>query len=425
MEENIPEKSERNYLSIQIGSQLINFYEDEAISEFTVDNAQRIADLECFCDENRNIKPVSVKVPYYIFDALDIYGYMERPGGKFSVLRDYNLHTPKDNALTANAYGFLSIPEGEGPFPCAILCHGSEGEAWKPEYMNSLAGAGIATLSLNRFSHRIYEDKEGNPQYVRHTKLDQLTVPFEAEIIQTLFAAKLMTTHPKIAPTKIGFMGWSRGGNVALECTLKENIDAIYPGFQPAFCVNYYAMPLIHRKDTPTSPLLFLHGANDDYTPVSRLADYVNFLLDENYTLPQNFTKQVIFESNAAKIVIYPQSGHAFDERPYAWNGSETVQGMIENFCEIIRFKWKDLWEESFQEREDNYMNMSNCCVRSLEDGTKFLDSDNNERLWSEFGEYLRSKITYGVTFEVNPKAGREALKEALDFIKRHTSDEI
>ncbi len=411
------------YLSDQINSKSIELYESQHIIKLNEDNFEKIELLTHPLEENCTIKSILIRISGYLHNTIDFY---KNDSIRSEFLTNYNINSYDSNDSNKphiNINGFLSIPHGDGPFPCVVLCHGSDGDTFMSEYMNTLANEGMATISLSRFGHYYFQGKQGNRQCVMNTSENQLLVPLEAEIIETLSAAKLMASHPKIDPKKIGFMGWSRGGNVALECSLKRNIDAIYPSFQPAFCINYYTMPLIQRKDTLETPILFLHGSNDDYTPVSRLLAYVNFLTAKNYTVPKNFDdKEVIFDSGSLRIVIYPNSGHAFDVKSPSWrNLFNMSQGFIEKFSEIARFKWNEIWEGSFQQNFPKFMNMSDCCVRSLENDKGFVGADGEERQWAEFPEYLRNKIRYGVTLEVNPKAGMNAWQEALAFIKKCT----
>jgi dienelactone hydrolase len=264
-----------------------------------------------------------------------------------------------------------------------------------------------------------YADKDGRCDAT--TKLNQLKIPLEAEIIDTLRAAQLMGTHPKIDKAKIGFIGWSRGGNVALECSMQQNIDIFLSDFQPAFCVNYYTMPLVQRKDMPISPLLFLHGLNDDYTPISCLINYINFLLDQSYVVPKDSDQKIVFESEPIKVVIYPKSGHAFDGKQISFfelfNSIFTPKVFIENAFSFFHF----LREESSQATCPDIMNLSDCCVRFLSN-KGFSGADGQEHPWNEFPDYIQSKIKYGVTLEFNPTAGTDAWQETLAFIKKCTA---
>jgi hypothetical protein len=67
-------------------------------------------------------------------------------------------------------------------------------------------------------------------------------------------------------------------------------------------------------------------------------------------------------------------------------------------------------------------MNMRDCCVRALENDEGFIDiTTNKEYSWSEFPQFVREKVKYGVTLEFNQKVGSEAWAESLAFIKKQT----
>lgn len=284
--------------------------------------------------------------------------------------------------------------------------------------MNSLASEEIAAVSINRFVHRMFQYADQDGKCDCSTKLDQLKISLEAEIIDTLRVAQLMSTHPKIDKTKIGFIGWSRGGSVALECSMKRNIDIFLSGFQPAFCVNYYTMPLVQRKDIPVSPVLFLHGSNDDYAPVSRLINYITLVSGQNYILPTEPDQKTSLELDKIKVVIYPNSGHAFDGKQASFSELFSNISSPQDFMGNALGFLQSLWKESSQITCPDIMNMSDCCVR-FHNNESFIGASDQEHLWSEFPDYIQNKIKYGVTLEINPKAGAEAWQEALAFIKK------
>ncbi|MBM3468511.1 MAG: hypothetical protein FJX71_03675 [Alphaproteobacteria bacterium] len=419
-----PEPSQRGELMVEIRSPSgsFKFYSGETIHIFDEKTIQRVEKSESFCKEYPNIKGIFVKIPWYFFNPLDMY--------EKQFLREtltlFNLHWYDLNESKRNAHGFLCIPPGDGPFPCAILCHGSDGGAFMPGIMKALEREGIATLSMNRFLHHVYQHTDGTLRYVQSTAENQLVVPQEAEIIETLYTAKLISSHKKIDPDKIGFVGLSRGGNDVLECIMKRNIDLFYPGFNPAFCVCYYTMPLIHRQDTPLSPILFLHGAEDDYTPLSSLFSYINYLLGTRYVLPKISEKKVSLELDAIKLIVYTNAGHAFDAELSNFDLSlkniRTPLNFIKDLCQLALYKWHCRFGGSFKERLPNVMNLRDCHVRALPNDRGFIDANNTRHPWKDFPSHIQKNVKYGVTLQTNPEAGIDALQETLRFIKKHIS---
>jgi dienelactone hydrolase len=398
----------------------------------TAKESDIIADLvnqsESIGDSKFNVKHMLVCIPYYTLRPLETY---ERDFDR-STLKTYNLR-----AFTYdNGHGYttahMNIPKGAGPFPCAILCHGSEGMLLEDphwELMDSLARQGIASVEFHRFIYdsSLIGNKNGTTDL--KTSIDQFQVPLEAEIIYVFRFAQLMESHPRIDKKRIGFIGWSRGATVALECTLPKNIDLFYPNFQPAFCVNFDILPLIQTKNIPVAPLLFLHGANDDYTPVSCLMDYINFLLDEQHTVPNDVNEKMVFEIQSRneykpiKIVIFPQSGHAFTGGEISLHtlyNPISAEAFLYHTFDFIQYEWNKFWQESYRFYQPGFMNLSDCCVRSYDEKI-FWDKDGQEHPWHEFPSHMKSKMKYGATIEYNPSAALEAWKEALSFIKNCT----
>jgi dienelactone hydrolase len=110
--------------------------------------------------------------------------------------------------LKGGLHGFLFEPPGEGPFPAVLVLGGSEGgapvrnAAW-------LASHGYAAVALAYFKW------EGLPQ-----QLDAIPLEYFGE------ALTWMLNRPRIARDRIGVMGVSRGGELALQ------LGAMYPQFK-------------------------------------------------------------------------------------------------------------------------------------------------------------------------------------------------
>ena len=107
--------------------------------------------------------------------------------------------------------GTLVLPEGEGPFPAALLVSGSGAQdrdetlfGHKPFWIiaDYLARRGIATLRLD---DRGFGESQGN--FAISTTLD-----FEADALSAL---EYLKTYPGLDPGKIGIIGHSEGGIIA------------------------------------------------------------------------------------------------------------------------------------------------------------------------------------------------------------------
>ena len=110
--------------------------------------------------------------------------------------------------------GTLALPQGAGPgTPAMVIAHGSGGilpgreHAWARR-LNEL---GIATFVVDSFT----------PRGLTSTSRDQSRLSTMANLADALAALRLLATHPQLDPERIGVMGFSRGGQVALYSALE------------------------------------------------------------------------------------------------------------------------------------------------------------------------------------------------------------
>ena len=99
------------------------------------------------------------------------------------------------------------------PLPAMIISHGSGGVRPDREiaWADRLTAQGVAVLVLDSFG----------PRGITTTAEDQTQLPLAASIADALFALKLLASHPAIDPERIGIMGFSKGGQVALYTALE------------------------------------------------------------------------------------------------------------------------------------------------------------------------------------------------------------
>lgn len=166
--------------------------------------------------------------------------------------------------------GTLVLPPGaDGRLPAMVIAHGSGGilpgreDAWAAR-LNAL---GIATFVVDSFT----------PRGLQSTSRDQSRLSTMANLADALAALRLLATHPRIDPARIGVMGFSRGGQVALYSALEPlrrgMIDgnlrfAAHVALYPSCSIPYRA------GEVGTAPILMLLGGADDYTPAAACRDY-------------------------------------------------------------------------------------------------------------------------------------------------------
>ena len=123
---------------------------------------------------------------------------------------------------------------------------------------------------------------------------------------------RYLQTRHEIDPAKIGLIGWSQGGGVALlaisskspiwrDTPLQHGFNSAI-GFYPARCNDaQQSKPFTQVEPntwSPISPLLILQGGKDDLTRAPSC---------------QRFADAAAKRGNPVKIKVYPDAVHAFD----------------------------------------------------------------------------------------------------------------
>lgn len=160
--------------------------------------------------------------------------------------------------------GVLSFPaDAKGPLPAMVIAHGSGGIL--PSYVlwtAALNRAGIATFVIDSWGGR----------GITSTRYDQSQVSTAANVADAFFALRLLATHPRIDAKRIGVMGFSRGGAVALYTTLEPLRRAVIDG-DLHFAAHVPFYPDCNFRWTAAehdgSPILMLLGQRYDWTPAA------------------------------------------------------------------------------------------------------------------------------------------------------------
>lgn len=208
--------------------------------------------------------------------------------------RDFVLRQVAEKSVLA---GVLTLPEaarapGAAKVPAMVVVHGSSGvlkNEWEwAERMNAL---GIASFVIDNFTGRD----------VGETATDQSRLSTMADVAGALAALRLLATHPAIDANRIGVIGFSRGGLVALSSALepirRAVIDddlrfAAHIPVYPGCSIPYVSAHL------DGSPILMLLGGKDDYTPAAACVSYAEGLRAKGASVA---------------VVVYPNAYHGFD----------------------------------------------------------------------------------------------------------------
>jgi len=191
--------------------------------------------------------------------------------------------------------GTLYLPENaSSPVPAIVLVHGTEGIDVRGEFYRApLLNAGIAIFEVD-FKTGIYKGPMDRPK--------------PDTFLPMAFAAlKELRELPSIDPNRIGIMGFSMGGHIALRTAMESNLKQ-WMGDEKGFSafVTFYPVCKPFIKDLEQSgskltgaPIIVFYGTEDSYGEGKAVPE-LKSLLATKY----NF--QLI-------TVEYPGATHAFN----------------------------------------------------------------------------------------------------------------
>jgi dienelactone hydrolase len=212
--------------------------------------------------------------------------------------------------------GVLRIPQGTtARFPLVIILHGSGGmsasyDIWQRE-LNEI---GIATFAVDSFTAR----------GLTNVNADQAALGRLNETLDAYNALAVLAKHPRIDPTRIALLGFSRGGQGTLYAGVsrfhqlwnKSGADfATYVAFYPNCGTTY----VDDAKRSP-KPTVVLHGTADDYNPIAPCKSYAARVKDAGGDL---------------QIIEYANAHHAFDNPLGNRTPTPVANGQTDRNCSI------------------------------------------------------------------------------------------
>jgi len=199
----------------------------------------------------------------------------------------------KDKLTEVTISGHLLLPDRAERVPAMIVKHGSGGAGTRElEWARRFTGWGIAAFVVDSFT----------PRGVRETATAAGQLNIVADVADSFAALRLLASHPRIDAGRIGIIGFSRGGTVALLTSFVPmrhgllNTDgrfalhvALYPN-----CSTRYTGP------TSGAPIVLRLGGADDWTPAAHCLAYGKVL--EGLGSPVD-------------AAVYPGAPHGFDSQ--------------------------------------------------------------------------------------------------------------
>ncbi|WP_315762018.1 dienelactone hydrolase family protein [Bradyrhizobium sp. SZCCHNS2005] len=186
--------------------------------------------------------------------------------------------------------GYLSKPDGSGPFPAVVYLHGCDGlsESERKGIAELMTSWGYVSLAVNSFATRGIKDActQVMPALILARQSDALG------------ALSYLSNLPFVDPQRIAITGASHGGIVALELASTHSVDlfAIPDGQKFKAAVAYYPLCSVATQ-TLSIPTLILIGELDDWTPSKNCEQWMASRAGKGAPV---------------KLVIYPGAYHAF-----------------------------------------------------------------------------------------------------------------
>jgi dienelactone hydrolase len=186
--------------------------------------------------------------------------------------------------------GYLTKPNGAGPFPAVVLLHTCLGlPQARASIGERIAAWGYVALFVDDFATRGLKDT--------------CAVDFQQALPDAHGALAYLSRLPYVDPARIAAVGFSQGGDTALKIAAGGEA-----GFKAAAA--FYAPCANVAGATIDIPTLILVGANDEVTPAADCA---------------RLAKQQA--PGMVKFVVYSGAAHAFDLAEFG--SGRRVMGML------------------------------------------------------------------------------------------------
>jgi dienelactone hydrolase len=183
--------------------------------------------------------------------------------------------------------GYLSKPDGDGPFPAVMYLHGCGGLdlGTRLRFSRLLAGWGYVSFAVDSFATRMLSEACDRPMPDRQA--------------DALGAMIYLSKLPFVDPARIAVLGSSQGGIVALRLASTDDTKFfdIPDGLALKAAVAYYPLCDV-ASDKLSIPTLIMIGELDDWTPAQNCKQWM---------------ERRNGQGASVKLVVYPGAYHAFD----------------------------------------------------------------------------------------------------------------
>ena len=244
--------------------------------------------------------------------------------------------TFRNDAGGLDLAGMLFIPDGEGPFPAAVIIHGSgtsnRQNRWYLTLTKHLQDNGIAVL---------LPDKRGSEQ----SSGDWRSADFEALATDTLAAVDFMRAQDLVPVSGLGIIGMSQGGWIAPivardaadlafvvsvagsaatpreQLLFEEDHNLRQMGFLPGVS---YGIALMSTQYIRRARMPEFYGAVGDFDPIPLwdAMDVPTLAIlgrdDTNVYAERSASRLEALGKDSLRLIIFDGSGHAVQDPPGA-----------------------------------------------------------------------------------------------------------
>ena len=199
-------------------------------------------------------------------------------------------------AASETIEGYLSKPEGEGPFSALVVLHGCDGLSKDaPKFVAQfVTGLGYVSLTVDSFATRGIRNActQDAPRLLLTRQGDALG------------ALSWLSSLPFVDSQRIAVIGYSQGAMVALQLASNHQAEIFDVPRDRKFkaAVAYYPLCGVASEELIV-PALIMIGELDDWTPATDCERWMKRRADRGAPV---------------KLIVYPGAYHAFDSPAFA-----------------------------------------------------------------------------------------------------------
>jgi dienelactone hydrolase len=284
------------------------------------------------------------------------------------------------------------------------------------KFTTFLTSRGYAVFVIDHFKSRRFKE-----EFIHDTLYNQLILSYESQVIDAFQALKLLATHPLIDSSRIGILGFSRGGTVADCCSRVFYQKHLSPTLSFSSHLAFYPA-IIMQEETPVltgAPIRYFVGEKDEVV---------------NSTITKLYSEKLQRYSYDSHCYGYANAPHAFNTAEMQSFGVFILNKLYDaqkndNFPSFIQKMLRKLSDtlaalkglKGFHHLQVpyqwTYIYKEGKFIPLEKDGTE-KPSDSIDRL--KF--FLKNTVTYGAHLFYDLQSDQKSLNDMEDFLKQKTS---